>query len=158
MVGSNLVKSLPHCNNKFTDYLRPPISKSIFVDHINIYEVLSLIESLDGNKSFGYDNISPMLVKDNKFSLCEPLTYIFNLSLSNGIIPNELKIAKIIPIHKKGQENEISNYRPISLLSVFNKILEKLVYKRLYSFFIKHKIFYKHQFGFRKNHSTSLAL
>ena len=80
------------------------------------------------------------------------------MSITNGIVPDKLKIAKVIPIFKKGDKNEISNYRPISLLSIFNKLLEKVVYKRLYNFLIKNNILYKYQFGFRKNHSTSMAL
>ena len=68
------------------------------------------------------------------------------------------EIAKIIPIFKKGDVHLASNYRPISLLSVFNKLLEKLVYKRLYSFLDKHNVIYSYQFGFRKHHSTSMAL
>jgi len=75
-----------------------------------------------------------------------------------ALYQTKVKIAKIIPIYKKGDHQEPSNYRPISLLKVFDKMLEKIVYKRLYSFFEKNDILYKYQFGFRKNHSTSLAL
>jgi len=76
----------------------------------------------------------------------------------NGIVPDILKIAKIIPIYKKGDHQEPSNYSPISFLSVFDKMLEKIVYKKLYSFFEKNDIFYRYKFGFPDNHSTSLAL
>jgi len=83
---------------------------------------------------------------------------IFNLSLNEGIVPDELKIAKVVPIYKKGDKSEAINYRPISLLSVFDKLLERLMYNRLYSFLTKHNILYKYQFGFRKKYSTVLAL
>jgi retron-type reverse transcriptase len=69
-----------------------------------------------------------------------------------------LKIARVIPVYKKGPRTVISNYRPISLLSVFNKILEKLMYNRLTKFIEKHEVFFSGQFGFRSNRSTSHAI
>ena len=69
-----------------------------------------------------------------------------------------LKIVKVIPIHKGGSTQDINNYRPITLLSIFDKIIEKLAHKRLYNFHIEHKILYENQFGFRKNNSTVFAL
>ena len=149
---------LPAGSVHFNAYLKSSVSHSIFVDYVTTAEVFALITSLKCNKSCGPDNISPQLVKDNVYYLCEPLTYLYNLSLSQGIVPDQLKIAKVIPVFKKGENSLASNYRPISLLSIFNKVLEKIVYKRLYTFLDKHKILYKHQFGFRKNHTTSLAL
>jgi len=83
---------------------------------------------------------------------------LFNLSLSTGIVPSSLKVAKVIPIHKKGDKTSVNNYRPISLLSIFDKILEKLMYKRIYNFLVKNNVLYHYQFGFRKGHSTILAL
>jgi len=80
------------------------------------------------------------------------------MSFSSGIVPDNLKIAKVILIHKKGDMCSPTNYRPISLLSIFNKLLEKLAYKRLYGFFQKENVIYKYQFGFRKNHSSSMAV
>ena len=76
----------------------------------------------------------------------------------NGTVPDKLKIAKVIPIFKKNEKYLPANYRPISLLSIINKIMEKLMYKRLYKFLTKYKILYKYQFGFRKHHSTIQAL
>ena len=83
------------------------------------------------------------------------LSYIFNLSLSQGKFISNFKHAKIIPLFKKGSAKDVSNYRPISLRSCFSKILEKLVYNRLYSFLEKSNAINEHQFGFRKKHSTS---
>ena len=87
-----------------------------------------------------------------------PLEHIFNMSILTGVVPSDLKIAKVIPIFKKGDKSECCNYRPISLLNVFNKILEKLVYTRVVSFLKKNRIIYTNQFGFRSNHSTNHAL
>ena len=83
---------------------------------------------------------------------------IYNISFSRGCVPEELKVSKVIPIHKKQAKHIPGNYRPISLLSVFDKLLEKLMYARLYSFLLKHNILFKYQFGFRAGSSTSLAI
>ena len=90
--------------------------------------------------------------------ISNPLKLIFNQAIATGEYPDKLKIAKVLPIHKNGATNILSNYRPISVLSVLNKIFEKLLYKRLYKFLNKHKVLYKYQFGFRQGHSTSHAL
>ena len=81
-----------------------------------------------------------------------------NRSFSSGIFPDLLKIVKVVPIHKGGSTQEMNNYRPISLLSIFDKIIEKLMHNRLYSFLEDHNILYKKQFGFRKNNSTTFSL
>ncbi|CAL4106886.1 unnamed protein product, partial [Meganyctiphanes norvegica] len=83
---------------------------------------------------------------------------IFNQAINTGQYPDALKIAKVIPLFKKGDPHQINNYRPISLLSIINKNFEKLLYRRLYKFLIKHNVLYKYQFGFRKGYSTTMAL
>ncbi|MGK2862648.1 MAG: RNA-directed DNA polymerase [Chitinophagaceae bacterium] len=157
-VGNNLVNNLPVTTSVYNSFMQNMVSDSIFVESVNEEELLKLIDSMKDGKSCGADNISPRLIKENKSLLCQRMMYIFNLSLMKGVVPSNLKIAKVIPIFKKGDAKLITNYRPISLLSIFNKLLEKLVYKRLDSFISKHNILYKYQFGFRKNHSTSQAL
>ena len=80
------------------------------------------------------------------------------MSLQTGEYPDLLKMVKVIPIHKGGSSQDVNNYRPISLLSIFDKIIEKLMHKRLYSFLEKNNILFRNQFGFRKNNSTVYAL
>ena len=80
------------------------------------------------------------------------------MSFSYGIVPSNLKIARVIPILKKGQPMSLNNYRPISLLSVFNKPLEKLMYRQLISFLQKKIMLFHKQFGFRSRHSTEHAI
>ena len=87
-----------------------------------------------------------------------PLTHIFNASFEQGIFPKDFKLAKVIPVYKKGDNTLCSNYRPISILSVFSKIFEKLVYNRLMAFLDKNKILYNKQFGFRQGYGTDMAL
>ena len=82
---------------------------------------------------------------------------IINQSVLTGKYPDALQISKIIPIHKNGATDELNNYRPISLLSIFDKIMEKLMHKRLYEFLQEHNILFQNQFGFRKNSSTTLC-
>ena len=90
--------------------------------------------------------------------IVDPLVHIFNLSLLHGEFPDSMKLAKIIPLFKKGDKLEIGNYRPISLLSSFSKILEKIVFTRMIAFLKKYDILSNFQFGFREKHSTVHAL
>ncbi|MEO2220738.1 MAG: reverse transcriptase family protein, partial [Nitrosopumilus sp.] len=87
-----------------------------------------------------------------------PLAHIINMSFTTGKFPDLLKIVKVIPIHKGGSSQDVNNYRPISLLSIFDKIIEKLMHKRLYHYLEEHNILYQNQFGFRSNNSTVYAL
>ena len=86
------------------------------------------------------------------------LADLFNLSFTTGVFPFVLKTAKVVPVFKKDSKLDYSNYRPISLLSNIEKILEKLMYKRLYTFLNKNNVIYNLQFGFRQQYSTSHAL
>ena len=83
---------------------------------------------------------------------------IENISFASGSVPSQLKIAKVTPIYKNGDSHDIHNYRPISVLPCFSKILERLMYKRLYKFLSDFHILFDFQFGFRSKHSTDLAL
>ena len=84
--------------------------------------------------------------------------HLCNLSFITGIVPKELKLAKVVPVFKSGANNEFTNYRPISVLCTLSKIYERLVYNRLINFLLKNDALYKYQFGFRDKHSTELAL
>ena len=93
-----------------------------------------------------------------EYILVIPLEHIFNISLQTGVFPEGMKIARIIPIFKNGNINDFTNYRAISLLSQFSKILEKIFHNRMMSFIEEKNILYESQYGFRKNMSTSLAI
>ena len=79
-------------------------------------------------------------------------------SFHDGIFPDELKLAKVIPIYKSGSTMELSNYRPISVLNIFSKIFERLMYNKLIQFLDQYNVLYQNQFGFRQGHSTHHAL
>ena len=102
--------------------------------------------------------LSPKRLKCISDHVAIPLTRLTNLSFSQGVFPNELKVALVSPLYKAKDPMIFSNYRPICLLPIFSKILEKLMYNRLLSFLNKCKIINKKQFGFRNNHSTYMAL
>ena len=127
------------------------------IAHVYNEEILEIINSLE-NKSTGPYSIPLKMLSVIPDLIILSLAYIINLSFLNGKYPNLLKIVKVIPIHKCGSTQDINNYRPISLLSIFDKIMEKLVHKRLYNFLEEHNAMYQHQFGFRKNNSTVFAL
>ena len=120
-------------------------------------EVLEIINNLE-NKSTGPYSIPLELLKLIPDLIIAPLCNIINKSFSSGIFPDLLKIVKVIPIHKGGSTQELNNYRPISLLSIYDKIIEKLMHKRLYKFLDDNNILYEKQFGFRKNNSTIYSL
>jgi retron-type reverse transcriptase len=97
-------------------------------------------------------------VKQHIDMICEPFAYIINLSITTGIVPDNIKVAKVIPIFKKDNPAMFSNYRPISILSSFSKFFERIVYNRIVDFIDKKNILYMHQYGFRRHHSTHLAM
>ena len=121
-------------------------------------EIEEEISKLNNSKSVGPFSIPTKLFKMIKSILSVPLAYLFNCSFSCGTVPDKLKLARVVPIYKNGPTFHVSNYRPISLLSIFNKILEKLMYKRLIDFLENNKLLFHGQFGFRSNHSTNHAL
>ena len=113
---------------------------------------------MNKNKSTGPYSIPVYLLKILSTYIAEPLATLVNSSFENGIFPDKLKIGKVNPLHKKESTDSPSNYRPISILSVFSKIIEKLMHKRLYNFLDTFELLYPLQFGFREKHSTMHAL
>ena len=121
-------------------------------------EILKIIDALDLKKSEGPNGIPVFLLKTfkNFFSLW--LSKLVNLCFVTGTFPELLKLAKVQPLHKKDSKLNYLNYRPISLLSVFSKIYEKLIYTRIYSYLDRNKLIYSKQFGFRSKYSTNHAI
>ena len=117
-------------------------------------EVSDLLKSLDTSKACGPDGISPKLLKEAGYAIVPSLTKLINLSLNKCIVPTAWKKANVIPLHKKGSKDNLTNYRPVSLLPIPGKILEKIVFKHVYNFFHSHNLLTKHQSGFRPGDST----
>ena len=157
-VGPNTDKNIPHNPVIKTDkYMQTKIQSNFLIDNITEDEVLDVINQCE-NKSTGPQSIPVNLLKLIADLILEPLCKIIHNSFSTGIFPDALKVSKVIPIHKGESTEELNNYRPISLLSIFDKIFEKLMHKRLYNFLNSQNILFKNQFGFRKNNSTTYAL
>ena len=157
-IGSNLADEIgsPSAEVKYTDFLNQTPKDFVF-DLVSPSTVDKVIDSLKNKHSSGYDGLSSCLIKTIKNELLEPITLIVNQSISTGIFPSKLKIAKVIPIYKKDDERLIGNYRPISLLPAISKIFEKVIHRQIFRYFIERNLLFDSQYGFRKNHSTESA-
>ena len=144
-------------NNKDSAFLPKKFVNSIFLNPTCFKEVLQIIESFETKTSTDLKGISPKVFKHLTRNLIECLVHIFNLSLSQGKFIDSFKKAKVIPVHKKKSKSDMNNFRPISLLPVASKILEKIMHTRLYCFLNKKSSFYENQFGFRAKHCTDQA-
>ena len=162
-IPKNLHKKLPKMNeknrlSKCLEFLKnKKIMNNFHFEQTSIEEVLEIIKSFRKKSSTGIDNISPTVLKHFPPNILVCLVHIFNLSMSQGKFLRCFKIAKIVPIHKGKSKIDGGNYRPISLLPVASKILERIVHRRLFNFLSQNKILNENQFGFRTNHSTELA-
>ena len=124
-----------------------------------ISEVTDTINNLQNCKYICLDGFLTIVVKSVSNHIAKQLTHIFNLLFTSGVLPGKLKLAKVTPIFKSNDKISVNNYRPISLLPVFSKVLEKLMHKRLVSFFVhKCNLLTEYQHGFREKHSTYMAL
>jgi len=121
-------------------------------------EIFTTMKKLQKKRTADINGISVNFISNFILTLSKPLKHIFNLSLSTSVFPNKLKIAKITPIFKAGDPLLTTNYRPISILNVFSKILEKIVHTRLSTFLENNNLINPRQFGFRADHSTSHPL
>ena len=121
---------------------------------LTLTEIHETIEQLKSKNTLDSDGLSSNLIKKIALTVSKPLCYIFSKSLSDGVVPSQLKISKIIPLFKSGDRCCLDNYRPIALLSTFSKILEKIVFNRLSIYLENNDLLSKFQFGFRKSHST----
>ena len=142
----------------FDKYLPERNSKSFLFEPCTPNEVYLLVEQLNPHKGTGPNGIYTEILKLINHLICDTLCKIFNMCITTGRHPDKLKLAHALPIYKKGSRLLVSNYRPISLLSNLNKILEKIMHKRIYAFLEKYEILYELQFGFRAGYSTSHAL
>ena len=110
------------------------------------------------NSAPGHDGLSSEVINPVIETLVPPLTYITNLSLTEGVFSHQLIIAQVLPLYKNNDPMLFTIYRPISIPPFFSKLFERLMYNRLIDFIEKHQLLYQYQFGFRKNHSTFMAL
>ncbi len=157
-IGPSLASKIKPSSKSFSEYLGAMHHESLFFTPVTHHEIEKMVKSFKLKNSSGIDHINQRVIMTVIDLISKPLAHIFNCSISTGFVPSQLKIAQVVPIHKSGPTDVISNYRPISLLPCFSKILEKIVYTRLLDFLDRHNIISPNQFGFRKNCSPELAI
>ena len=156
-ISTDLEKQLPNIDSDPIDYLKDRNPTSMQIPYASICDVSSIIKSLK-NKKCRIDDFSPGILKKICHLIVTPITMLFNQSIQQGKFPQKLKHAKVIPLYKKGAKTDVNNYRPISLLSIFSKIFEKVMKKKLIKFIDSNKILTATQYGFQKGISTEDAL
>ena len=136
-----------------------PLNKNT-LEHINITSnnVKLILENLRPSKASGPDNINPMILKKTATTISPILAHIFNFSLRSGTFPTKWKLANVTPLFKKGDKQRCENYRPISLLSILSKVLERCVFIQVFSFFQENGIITKLQAAYTTNSCTEYQL
>jgi len=157
-IGSQLAATIQPSPSHFSNYLKQTYMNSFVFFPTNAAEVINIVSAFQNKQSFGFDNIPVNIMKSSISYIAEPIAAIINSSLDTGIFPDILKVARVCPIFKSGDKSDFQNYRPISVLPSFSKIFEKVVQCRLLSYLHSNSILCSNQFGFRKNHSTYMAL
>ena len=158
-IAEKLQGRIHHTGQDFSKYLTNSNMNNFFIRATSKQEIITTINNLDCNKAVGPHSIPNNILHLIKDIIADPLSKLTNHSFENGIYFQSLKSSKAIPFYKeKGSTQDCSNYRPISLLSNINKIIEKIMYERLYDFLCIHNCIYENQFGFRSKHSTTHAL
>ena len=166
----NCKEKAKHFNDFFSQQCKPIVNSSVLpilyfftekiIDHITVKndEIISLIRKINPSKATGSDGISGQMLLLCDDSAILPLKIIFSNILSTSIYPDLWKIANVTPIFKKGDKQLIKNYRPISLLPICGKILEKIIFNHLYSYLTANRLITKNQSGFRPGDSTTNQL
>ena len=157
---TSVFKQAPNlkCNSTHTIPKTSFVYDSFFLSPVTIPEIIDTISSISNSHSVGSDGLNPIIIKQNINFIVKQLEYIVNLSFSQAVFPTLLKTAIVTPLFKSGSNLDAGNYRPISILTIFSKLFEKLYYNRLIKFVNNHNILHPHQFGFRSNYSTRDAI
>ena len=155
-IGHSLSEKI-HSVHSSEEYLGQKANTVFKFTVVNEECIDKIIKKLKSKSSTGYDNISNKLIKHARTILVKPLTLLANQIIHTGEFPRQLKIARVKPLYKKGDESSFQNYRPISLLPSISKILEKVMAEQLVDYFTTNNLSCIQQFGFRPGHSTELA-
>ena len=164
-LADDLVAKLPKPSNRFGlksvclyyKKICNNIRKLIF-NHVSTEEILLILQEIQLNKAAGIDSINGRFFKHGAKRLANPIAQLCNLSITLGTFPKECKIAKLVPVFKKGSKVDPKNYRPISLLPVVSKVIEKVIFNQIINFISENNILFELQSGFRQNHSTDFCL
>ena len=156
-VGPNLAKSIPHSKKTPLYCMKNRLIESLYLEPVTSEEIEKILRNLK-DSACGWDDLDTKFIKLSVDFINAPLTHICNLSLQEGTFPQQLKIANVIPLYKSDDPMHFNHYRPVSLLCILSKVFENIMYTRLINFLNELKIIFKNQFGFRKYHSTYMAL
>ena len=156
-VGPNLASKIQNTSKTFEDFLFP-VQKNMEYRDLTFKEFEKAFKSVKRNKAAGHDDIDSNVIIKVYDEISYPLFMIFHSSFNEGIFPEQLKVAKVSPIFKVGNIEEVGNYRPISILPIFSKVLERIMYNRTYQYFKEIDMFFPKQFGFQVNNSTHHAI
>ena len=159
-IGESLASNMEKFDNHELSYktnLQTPHVQNCKFQLIDENATIKAIDYIENKSSSGHDGISNILLKYVKLEISKPLTPIINQMITTRIFPDSLKIAKIIPIYKKGEPTDLSNYRPISLLPTISKIFERVIHTQLQEYLNRNNLLAEQQYGFRPNHSTEYA-
>ena len=156
-IGHNLASKKPDTGIQPKFYLKGTMVDSLFLEPVTENEIEKIVLSLK-NGAPGYDDVTAQILKSCVLKVQQPLSYLCNRSLTEGIFPREMKIANVLPLYKSGDPMLFNNYRPVSLLCILSKVFEKVTYSRLLNFLNHYKVLISNQFGFRKSHSSYMAL
>ena len=158
-VGEKLASRVPPSFCSFTEYLSPNnYHNSFFFDAVCPVDIEREILPIPRNKTYGLYSCLIHILSGAKHIISGSLSNILYISVQEGVFQSKLKQAKVIPVYKSDDDTEPGNYRPISLLSIFNRICKKLMYRQLKNLVDKSYILFKSQYGFREKHSTQHAV
>jgi len=160
-IGEQLAQAIPAHSRTAAEYLQahmPRVSTDFTFKLVTVEEVSKLLQNLPVNKATGLDNYQAKLLKLASSGISRSLTFILNMSLTTGQFPSDWKRAKISALHKKGSKLDTGNYRPISILPIVSKIMEKIVHQQLYCYLDDQNLLSQAQSGFRKSFSTQTSL
>ncbi len=159
-VGPELAKNIPNPGpgGVYMDKLIERNPHSVFLKAVEENEIINIVKKCKNKTSTDCNGIDMSLIKQVIEGVSKPLAHICNLSFQTGTFPNQMKIAKVIPVYKTGSKHNFTNYRPVSILPQLSKIMEKLFNNRMDAFLEKHKLLSESQYGFRVNRSTSQAI
>ena len=160
-IGQQLASNINQAkftDNHFSKYLGQKMESNFTLLPVTIARLLDITKNLKNKNSAGADLVSNSLLKLAIPILAEPLKKLFDLSFSTGFVPHQIRIAKVIPLHKEGDRRSFNNYRPIAIISSIGKLLEKVVHHQLYGYLEINDILSSSQFGFRTHHGVEHPL
>ena len=159
-MGADLARKIPESKKKVQEYVHfiPRTLNSLAVGRVEYTDIEEIFSALPAKMSSGHDGISNQFLKQLNSSISYPLSIIFNQSLSNGVFPEKVKLAEIVPLFKGKEEDMVVNYRLVSLLMTISKVLGKIMYNRMYGFLSRNNIFFDSQYSFRSKRSCEHAI